>query len=1595
MTEESDKPVTSAFAPRLTEPGASPDWEIMVVAPRHASADAAGLTEVLHAGGLAIVDLGWDGAAVPAGLDAVLTHDRGGLRVDAMHAGLDPSGLPEVGVLVVAGDPDEVDSWRPVARRLIAEVTDVAGARRAAKAGADGVVVRANEAGGRVSTSGAFLLLQQMADFELPFWVAGATGVDAAGAHRLAQAAGVVLAEELWGLWPGPGDERLARLVAAADGTETRLVDRREGSLRISGIHARADHTRLELADTGEFAAMLRGEGMAEPPVALGQGVAFAGPLAARYGSLTSTLHAYREVSLDGVAEAARSAVFGVGSRLAIEHGTRYPIVQGPMTRVSDVAAFASEVATTGALPFVALSLMSGEAASELMAETAEIVGDRPWGAGMLGFAPSELRSAQIEAVLAAEPDFAIIAGGRPAQARELEEHGIRTYLHVPSPGLLTTFLAEGARRFIFEGRECGGHIGPRASLALWQQMVDVIVDADLSDPEALCVLLAGGIHDARSSAMAQAVVAPLMRRGVAVGALMGTGYMFTPEAVAAGAITEDFQARALECESTSLLTTAPGHQTRCATTPYAEEFDGRRRAMLAAGRDGKEIWAELEVLNTGRLRIASKGLRRSSDVGDAAAGGIEGLAADLGSFDEEVVVEITNRGGLVEVDPETRRREGLYMLGEVAMLRHDVQPMAELHRSVAEGSITVLRAEATDRRLDAVALVGLSANYPTARDLREFWSMVVEGRSAVREVTPDRWDPGIFFAPDRQGEHTVYSKWGSFLDPLRFDPMAYRIPPRAAVDASPEQLYALDAASTALDSAEARGLGLSRARTAVLVGAASFGVGVQYFIRPVLQGVSTEVVSADLSAEVLRSLDPHLPRWSEDVFPGMLTNVIAGRIANRLDLHGANATVDAACAASLASMEMAVNQLRSGRADAVIAGGIDCTNAIGGFIAFARTHALTPTGVSRPFDATADGIVLGEGVGMVAMKRLTDAVRDGNDIEAVLLGIGASSDGQSKSLTAPYPAGQRMAVERAYADASVRPDSVALIEAHGTGTAAGDSSEIESLGLVFGIDRGAGTVSLGSVKSNIGHAKTAAGVAGLTKVALSLRNRLLPPTINVTEPNAALADTPFVVHSGRRPWIRTPRRPVRRGAQSAFGFGGTNFHVVLEEYDHPDPARFRDLAPRPVELFTWSAPSRADLRSRLADFGRVLDDLCDVSLAQIARSVNVDDVDGPSGLVRLGIVANSHEDLREKVEAAFAALASDVADLPRNLHLGEGTGVGGEQVAFLYPGQGAQYLGMFGDLATSFPFAVPWIEAVDAVVDGISPLSISDAVYPPPSLDRSEVRDQRRRLDDTRMAQPAIGTMNILAHEILGVFGITPARVAGHSYGEIAASILAGFLTPHDGMRFSARRGLAANVAAEQTPGGMASVSASAEIVQAALDDLGRENVFVATMNAPNNTVIAGAEAELVATIDDLNERELTTRRVPVTAPFHTPLVSVTIEMAQTELADLDCFELDHPVYSNETAEPMDPSPEAVRETIAHMTCAPVRFVDIVENMHRDGARVFIEAGPNRILTNLVGRILADVDHVALNVDDKTKSAFIPFADLLASLHALGLASL
>ncbi|MGK5677013.1 type I polyketide synthase, partial [Micromonospora sp. URMC 106] len=870
------------------------------------------------------------------------------------------------------------------------------------------------------------------------------------------------------------------------------------------------------------------------------------------------------------------------------------------------------------------------------------------------------------------------------------------------------------------------------------------------------------------------------------------------------------------------------------------------------------------------------------------------------------------------------------------------------------------------------IAIVGMACAFPGATDAASFWANVVAGADAVVEVDPGRWDVDRYYSADdpRPGEKSP-SRWGGFLAPVPFDPVAYGVPPAALGSIDPAQLLALVIAERALADAGYVDRPFPRAQTSVIFGAEpGADLATAYGLRALLPTYFAEPPAA---------LDAHLPRLTEDSFPGILGNVIAGRIANRLDLGGVNYTVDAACASSLAAVDLACKELAAGTSDMVLCGAVDVHNGVHDYLLFGSVQALSPTGRCRTFDQSADGIVISEGVACLVLKRLPDAERDGDRIHAVIAGVGGASDGRGMGLTAPRAQGQRHAVERALRAAGVTPGEIGLVEAHGTGTVVGDRTELSALSELFTADgAGPATCSLGSVKSLIGHTKCAAGMAGLIKAVRAVQTGVRPPTGHLTRPNAYwdAAASPFAFDGAARPWLAPPAR--RAAGVSAFGFGGTNFHAVVRA--HPSTADPDQAWERwPAELFLLRAgqgqstgeAARA-LSALAADAPPGDGALHALALEWFRRSR---DDDGP---VRAAVVAGSLDELRERLRLA----AEGIADPASGVYLADPGQTEPPVVALVFPGQGSQRPGMLADLFAAFPAM-----RTDLYDDP----ALAAAMFPPTSFDEATAAARAATLADTRHAQPALGVAEVALLELLGSLGVRPDLLGGHSYGELVALHAAGSLSRPDLLRLTAARAAAMHAAGGRG-GAMAAVSAGAAEVADALARAGLDDtVVIANHNAPQQVVIAGPEAAVATAVTGLRAQGRSATTLGVSCAFHSPAMADATEEFAAVLADCPVQPPRRPVWANASGQRYPDAPDEIRRLLAGQLAAPVRFLTQIEDMYAAGARVFVEVGPGRVLSRMIGRILGDRPHRAVSCDVPNEPGLPRLLHALAELAVAG----
>jgi acyl transferase domain-containing protein/acyl carrier protein/NAD(P)-dependent dehydrogenase (short-subunit alcohol dehydrogenase family) len=889
------------------------------------------------------------------------------------------------------------------------------------------------------------------------------------------------------------------------------------------------------------------------------------------------------------------------------------------------------------------------------------------------------------------------------------------------------------------------------------------------------------------------------------------------------------------------------------------------------------------------------------------------------------------------------------------------------------------------------LAIIGIGCLFPKANDRDAYWANIMDGVDAITDVPATHWPVEEYYDQDQKSPDRTYGRRGGFISPVDFNPMEFNIPPNVleAIDSS--QLLGLVAAGQALkDAGYGPERSFDKSRASVILGVTGtlelvIPLGARLG-HPIWRSALKDAgVDEKVAQDVVERIADSYVQWQENSFPGLLGNVVAGRISKQFDLGGTNCVVDAACASSLSALHLASMELESGKADIVVTGGIDTFNDIFMYMCFSKTPALSPTGNAKPFDVSSDGTILGEGLGLVVLKRLADAERDGDRIYAVIRGVGSSSDGKGDAIYAPSSAGQKKALLAAYKNSGVTPESIGMVEAHGTGTKVGDAVEISALREVFG-EADTPWCALGSVKSQIGHTKAAAGAAGLIKAALALHHKVIPPTIKVQKPQDGITSgaTPFYIPTAKRPWLPRKGEPRRAGV-SAFGFGGSNFHVVLEEYT---PDKKKADWDGTVQLLPLSGATAAALAQGLdgVQTAKSWNELRDLALAARQQF----DATAP---MRLALVIEREKtDVASLVKNARGMLdrnSQSAWQTPDGAYFACGGNPG--KLGVVFPGQGSQYTGMLNDLACRFPQFLSCLVDADKGFEAADGSRLCDLIYPVSAFDAEAREKQERALRATQAAQPAIGATSVGAFRMLQSFGVSPAAVAGHSYGELTALCAAGRLAEADLHALSRLRGRLMGEG-NGDKGSMLAVSAPLEKVSEVIAQE-KLDLVIANRNAPSQAVLSGTTAEIKRAAQVFSSRSITCKELPVAAAFHSPLVADAAPRLLAALDRIDLKQAQIPVYANSTAGVYPADATAAKALLAGQLAKPVEFVAEIEAMYAAGITTFLEVGPGSRLTGLVQATLGKRPHVALSVDASTgkRSGVADLARALAQLAVAG----
>ena len=944
----------------------------------------------------------------------------------------------------------------------------------------------------------------------------------------------------------------------------------------------------------------------------------------------------------------------------------------------------------------------------------------------------------------------------------------------------------------------------------------------------------------------------------------------------------------------------------------------------------------------------------------------------------------------------------------------------------------------------EPIAVIGVAALFPDAPDLDAFWGNILSAKVSLKEVPEGRWDVGDFWVeggPKNVDENKTYSKIGGWVEDFEFDWRRWKIPPGSLNQIDDTQLWAVTVSAAALEQAGYMGddsRELPKSRTGVIFANALGGenrnlsnhrVWADQFARHAVEsgGMPKEGKEA-FKAAILDGL----PKVTEDTMPGELANVVSGRVANLLDLQGPNYSTDAACASTFAAILDACRLLHTRQVDMMVAGASDRTMDPATFAKFSAIGALSPSH-STPFDSKANGFVMGEGSGALALKRLSDAIRDGDPVQAVIRGVGASSDGRGKGITAPSTRGQIQAVNRAYMQAGYDSSSVDLIEAHGTSTVVGDATELNSLSEAFHNIPAGESVAVGSIKSQIGHLKAAAGIAGLIKAIRAVETATIPPSAGFATPNENFAweSNPFYVPTEPRAWESSGQHPRRAGI-SSFGFGGTNFHCAIESFDVAYHSKIaEEFDARRAAWLNPNESSRSESESATmthdelkqieggvllanAETLSALKEKMVVLRSELFEGSNFDD--DPMGKrlsnvlpevsrgyiaegVRCAIVATDWAQLSKRFDLFESAcedrskwdflakqmvMITDTVAIPKQA-----------KVAHLYPGQGSQYVGMTLDLSKRYKcIGETWKEADRTMIDVLGGESLSSFVLRE-NLTVEQSKEAEFKLKQTEYTQPAMLTADLALYRLLKAHGLEPDMVAGHSLGEYAALMVAGILNFDDALRAVAARGTEMGSVDVPDCGIMASVSAPFEQIEKVLSDE-PGYVIAANKNSPKMTVIAGESEPMQRVMKVFEQMGVTCVQLQTSHAFHSRIVAPANEPLRRFLESLEIQLPTIPITSNfdggwyPNVAPTGTTPkEKILEKLAPQMASAVEWTTQMETMYNDGARLFVEVGPKRALAMFAEQIFENKPKIVTNTNHPKVGGIASFHAALA-IHAL-----
>jgi len=1282
----------------------------------------------------------------------------------------------------------------------------------------------------------------------------------------------------------------------------------------------------------------------------LGIEASFASSFTQRYGSETETAIARFIKEIDKhLAEAPKAVTAFADSPAARKMGVRYPLIQGAMTWITDNPRFAKRVAEAGGLPTIALGMMDEAVLEDTFAELSRIMEGYPWAVNIITLDENPFREAQLAWIKRTKPNFAVVAAGDPTHVAGLVSSGLETVYIAPNEELMRLAFEQGANYAICEGNEAGGHVGQYSTLT-WAQ---IILDLKHRNPalfDGRTIILAGGVFDRETALMAAMLGADAVQ--------MGTVYLSVSDIIETGALTTLYQNLIVGSEHGSTVITgeAAGLRVRSLRTAAIDSICSLERDFVSKKENETSFRRKVEVLSAGSLCVAARGRSR---------------------FDGSIL------------DERTCIEQGQFMSGAVAGSINTIQSARDLHMELVEGSLAAglpftgplgeearldpapgIRTKAApaakqNGRGERIAITGMSVVNSLGNSPQAVWAASLNKKSGIIQVPSDKWSHQLFYNPKPGMPEKTYCKVGGFQH-IEVNRKDIGVPPQDFRTMTGATRLTLWLASKAIRESGIIESDIPPERIAVLISQNSGEAAAtlaDVIIRTSLGSIMGAVnrvahLSADVQTAAEEAIKAGRIAIDDTTLLGRLNCSAGGFICNRFGFTGPSFSVSAACATSLVALYSAYQMIRNGVIDAAIVGGAEEFLTPMHFLEFSALGALAgrsgverpPHEASRPFDSARDGMVLGEGGGMIVIEREGIARRRGAGVHAYITSMGASNNHlgmvESSHVT------QEIAIRASLNGLPYGPESIDLVECHATGTMQGDIEEVKALKSIF---HSGGKTVLTSFKSQIGHTLGASGVNSLIRGVMAMNAGVFPPTLNYSSPDPEidLTGSGLAIYPEPEQWSLQNGGP-RRMQVSAFGFGGSNYVVQLEQNREEEGS-----------VLVSQAQSHGEQ---------------DETPAELCEGLSFFETEIAGRPYRLAVQAESEE-------SAFAlldnsALLRDTGPVTarrlkalrrQGIHLAAKEPAPG--LAFVFPGQGSHYAGMGSELYQTFPVIREWMDRAASVAD----FDLLHLMF----------YDREENTRKTRWQQPALFAMEYAMVQYLWSLGIRPVALAGHSLGELTALCLAGVYSFEDGFRIVNMRAVCMDKACgmHTDPGVMMAVNAPMDVLRDFM--AGRRNVNITNINSPGQLVAGGNTEEVKLLREELTNNGYRCTLLPVSMAFHSPIMRCIHDELETFIADLEFHAPQIPILSNTTMEPFPDDPKEIKRIIMAHLESPVNWMQNVRTLWNDfGVRLFVEVGPRDVLNNLILDTIEEAECIPTCLPSTEALAF---KTALAQLYARG----